>query len=191
MTLGRLCFFGLAGAMAVGCGEDEIPLQVEFYYETNCLDVGGGCSTRDHELTGKNGDAIPNLAGAKLGIECNIVEAGDTKVVTSLRVQDQPITVSQPDNGFHIRNGRLSVGSSMTCEDDGVQLFDENEFIGACTGLADGACQIGVNEYSKKKGRLVLEIDCQNLAPRAGTTRRSVANGLLTVQGCDVSEDTR
>jgi len=190
MMLGRLFFFGLVGAMAVGCGDDEVPLQVDFQYTTFC--EGGGCPTVDHdELVGKNGAAIPDLAGAELGIECEIVEAGSTKVLTSLKVQDQPITVPQPDNGLHIRNGTLSVGSSLSCEDGNVQLFEGNEFLGGCAGLTDGSCSIGVNEYSKKSGRLVLQIDCQNLAPVAGTTRRSVESGLLTIQGCNVTEDTR
>jgi hypothetical protein len=190
MTLGRLFFFGLAGAVAVGCGEDDIPLQVDFQYTTFC--EGGGCSTVDHdELIGRNGAAIPQLAGGKIGIECEIVEGSGTRVVTSLRVQDRDINVPQPDNGFHVRNGVLALGSSMTCEENDLQLFEVNEFLGSCAGLTDGACQVLVNDYSRKNGRLVLEIDCQNLAPIAGTTRRSVRQGILTVQGCNVTEDTR
>ncbi len=190
MTLGRLFFFGLAGAMALGCGDDEVPLQVDFQYTTLC--EGGGCPTVDHdELIGKNGAAIPDLAGGEIGIECEVVEGGGLRVLTTLKVQDQPITVPQPSNGLHVRNGTLSVGSSMSCQDGDIQLFDGNEFTGGCAGLTDGSCAVGVNEFSKKSGRLVLEIDCANLRSNAGEVRRSVESGLLTIQGCNVTEDTR
>lgn len=191
MELGRLFLFGLAGVMAIGCGEDDVPLQVDFEYQVNCIDIGGGCSPRDRVLSGKNGDPIPDLANATLGIECEIVEAGDTKVLTSLKIQDQPITVPQPSNGIHIRNGTLSLGSSMSCDPDAIQVFDENEFSGDCAGVQDGSCAVLVNEYSKKKGRVVLQIDCRNLPSIAGAVQRSVADGLITIQGCNVTEDTR
>lgn len=189
MTLGRLFFFGLAGVVAVGCGDDPIPLQVDFQYTTYC--EGGGCPTDDHdELVGKNGAGIPTLAGAKIGIECEIVRASGSTVLTSLKVQDSDVNV-QPDNGIHIRNGQIAVGSSMSCPPaDGVQMYVDNEFSGGCAGLTDGNCAILVNDYQSKKGYLVLQIECQNLVSPSSTLR-SMENGLLTVQGCNISEDSR
>lgn len=190
MKLLGLFFAGLVGVMALGCGEDDVPLQVDFQYETNCIPEGG-CPTDDHALVGRNGAEIPELANSSLGIECSIVNAGDTTIVTSLKVQDKNVNVTLPDNGIHIRNGRLAVGSSMTCADDDVQIYQGNEFSGGCTGLTEGNCAILVNEYSAKKGRMVLEIDCDHLAGPAAGAVRSLADGLLTIQGCDVTEDTR
>ena len=190
MMLGRVFFLGMMVGIA-GCGDDPTPLQVEFHYRTLCDDdAGGGCPTVDHRLDGKAGAALPNLAQGKLGLECEIVEASDTTLVTSLKVQDRDVN-TQPVQGIHVLNGRLSVGSSMSCPDNGFQLFDDNEFGGSCTGLSPGNCQILVNEYGSKNGRLVLEMDCDNLVPIAGDTHRSIENGLLTVQGCHVTKDTR
>jgi hypothetical protein len=194
MMLARLFLVG-AFLLAAGCGEDPVPLQTQFHYTTFC--DGGGCSTVDHKLDGRNGASIPTLAGASLGLECEIVEAGDTTLVTSLKIQDRDVSTPQPHNGIHIYNGRLSVGSSMSCPpEDGFTLYDDrNEYVGGCAGLTDGNCQILVDEYSSKDGRMFLIIDCQNLNPIAGDAHRSLsmdnADSGLTVQGCNVTKDTR
>jgi hypothetical protein len=193
MMLARLFVLGSL-VTAVGCGDDPIPLQVQFHYTTYC--DGGGCSTRDIELDGKNGTALPLYADGSLGIECQVTQAGDTTVATSLRIQDRPISTPQPHNGIKIYNGRLSVGSSMSCPEDGFTLYDDrNEYTGGCAGLSDGNCQILVDEFSGDDGRMFLVIDCQNLVPIAGDTHRSIrmdrADSGLTIQGCDVTKDTR
>lgn len=195
MTLGRLFFFGLAGVAAVGCGDDPIPLQVDFQYTSFCEFAGPpaeGCPEKDHdELVGKNGAAIPTLAGASIGLECEIVKANGSTVLTSLKVQDNDVNVTLPDNGLHITNGIISVGSSVGCPaGDGVQFFEDNEFNGGCAGLTEGNCAILVNDYSSTKGRLVLEIECTNLLSPGGT-HRSIQNGILTIQGCNITEDNR
>jgi len=65
----------------------------------------------------------------------------------------------------------------MSCGEDAFELFDENEFVGSCAGLSDGSCAILVQEYQKSNGRLVLEMDCQNLRPLAGVPSEKNAKG--------------
>ena len=187
LKLGTIAI-ALAAALA-GCGDDPVPLEVEMEWTVYC--EGAGCAERDEILSGRPGAAIPGIADdrAELGIECEIVEAGDTRIATSIKIQDRNTEV-QPTRGINIRNGRINVGSSMTCPGDGFELFDENQFTGTCGNLADGACTILVSEYSKSKGRLVFDFDCQNL-PFSGDITRSVRQGLVTLQGCNVTEDTR
>lgn len=193
MMLARLFFVGSLVATA-GCGDDPVPLEAQFHYTTYC--EGGGCSTRDIELDGKNGAAIPSLAGANLGLECEITQAGDTTVVTSLKIQDRPTSTPQPHNGIKIYNGRLAVGSSMSCPDDGFTLYDDrNEYHGGCAGFTEGNCEVLVDEYDSGDGRMFLLMRCLNLVGVAGGTHRSVemegADSGLTIQGCNVTKDTR
>jgi hypothetical protein len=161
----------------------DADLRVELLYTTFCDD--GACATADHELVGRNGEPIPDRAGAELGIECDVEVDGTTATLSSLQVLDSPIG-GRPSNGLRIGDATLRAGSQMSCGGEGFTLLQFNEFSGGCGGLTDGQCAIGVSTFDEESGRIVMEIDCQSLIPRAGTTRRSVRQGLLTLQGCAV-----
>ncbi|MBI2895612.1 MAG: hypothetical protein HYY06_18795 [Deltaproteobacteria bacterium] len=178
----------LLGALGFsGCGDDPIPLEVQFNWVTFC--EPDGCATTDRELAGQDGDAIPNLSSNyEIGLECEIVD--NRGVLTILKVQNKNTEV-QPEQGIYITNGSIAVGSSMACGADAFHLYDENEFVGSCGGNTAGNCEIVVTDYVKKRGRLVLQMNCSNLRPLAGVTPRSVRQALLTVEGCDVTTDTR
>jgi hypothetical protein len=191
MILSRLFLIGLGGVMVLGCGEDDVPLHVDLEYQSNCLDTGeGGCPTRDHDIAGNAGDPIVGTSGV-VGAICEIVNAGETTVLTNLTVQDEDLNVTLPNNGIHITNGRIEVGAAMRCEaGNGFQLFEGNQFNGSCIGYENGNCDVQVIEYTSGNGRLVLTIDCRNLVG-IGEERRSIADGVVTVQGCNVTNDSR
>jgi hypothetical protein len=176
------------GALCLpGCGDDPIPLEVQFNWVTFC--EGGGCGSPDNEIAGQDGDAIPNLSSNyQVGLECEIVD--NRGILTTLKVQDKSTEV-QPEHGIYIQNGSIAVGSSMNCGADAFHLYDENEFVGSCGGNTAGNCEIMVNDYQKKRGRLELQMECSTLRPLAGETPRSVRQALLTVEGCDITNDTR
>lgn len=175
---------GTDAASDAGSDAGAFDLQVSLVYETTC----DGCAVVEHRIEGRNGDPLPDPPRAEVGIECEIGGTADAPVLGSLAVQDRAIGVV-PEQGIQVHDGGIVPGSMMTCGRSDFVLFDSGELTGDCHGLDAGGCQILVNEYDEARGRLVLEIDCDDLVPSLGGTPRHIRHGLLTIQGCRVQVD--
>lgn len=167
-----------------GDADVDADLQVHLVYTSYC--EGGGCATIDHELAGRDGEAIDGVPDGVLAIECELRIDGASTAVSALRVQDHSFGVG-PTEGIWVEDAPFVLGSVASCGPDGFSLFqDGQEYTGGCAGLTEGHCQILTNEFNEARGRLVFEIDCDRLASSEGGATRSLRQGLLTIQGCTI-----